>query len=389
MLFESKLAWKYFRTGRSRLVRFTSIVAVAGIAVGLASFIIAQSLSRGFAAAVRDGLLKGTGHITVTVSNVSAPPELVAGKIRLVKGVTRVEETTFEPAALMVGGQLKYVVLRAVPDDSAGFGKAVSSDPDHEDAAIPIIPGKRVADGKPGDALLLFSGADGGGSQMAVSLKGAFSTGVYEYDSTWLRIRKSDLARLKGLDRYRPGAYTVFVDNIYDSGRIAGEIRKALGGDFEVVDWQEANRPLFSALALERKIALWIISLIVIVALLNITTTLSLLVKERLPDIAVLRTCGANTKKLASVFLLEGWILSLAGIAIGVAAGVGISLAAGHYRLIKLPGEVYAVESLPFNLDLADAAAAAGLTFILCTLSMAVPVFNAARAKPMENLRLR
>ena len=71
-----------------------------------------------------------------------------------------------------------------------------------------------------------------------------------------------------------------------------------LGENFKVVDWQEANRPLFAALSLERKVALAIISLIIFIAALNITTTLALLVNERRLDIAVLRTCGAQTRRL-------------------------------------------------------------------------------------------
>jgi lipoprotein-releasing system permease protein len=108
-----------------------------------------------------------------------------------------------------------------------------------------------------------------------------------------------------------------------------------------------------------------------------------------MPDIAILRTCGANTKKLAAVFILEGWILSLIGISLGVAAGVSFSFFANRFRLISLPQEVYSLNSVPMSIDPYSVAAAAALTFLLCTAAMTVPVLRAARAKPLDNLRLR
>jgi lipoprotein-releasing system permease protein len=393
MVFELKLAWRYFRTGRSRLVRFTSLVAIAGIAVGLATFIIAQSLSQGFADGIKEKVLSNTGHIIVSDLGVqSTDAQLVSAKIRLDKDVTSVAATTFEPAALMADGVLHYAVLRAVADETPGF-RGTGQNVDGEEHRLPLLAGKRLVmdtrEDRRGEALLVFSGADGGSSQVDVKITGTFETGLFEYDSTWVRIRQGDFARLKGTDRFRPTAFTVFVRDPFVSDRTAERLRKTLGSGYQVVDWQEANKPLFSALALERKIALWIIALIVIVALLNITTTLSLLVKERLPDIAILRTCGANTKKLAAVFLLEGWILSLIGITLGVGAGVVFSLIANRFRLISLPGEVYSLNSIRLVVDPFSVMVAAILTFLLCTAAMAIPVLRAAQAKPLDNLRLR
>ncbi len=372
-------------------MRFTSMVAVVGIAVGLASFIIAQSLSNGFAQGIGDKILSNTGHIIVSdYGKVRAAQGLVAARIRSAEGVELVKPTTFEPAALLIDGVLSYAVLRAVEDGTPGFVHEGSGE---QHSGLPLIVGKRLFDLRkkdPGaEALLVFSGSEGGSSQVAVNIAGNLETGLYEYDSTWVEIRQTDFARLKGNDTFSPTAYTVFVEDPYSSDKVAARLRKKLGAGYEVIDWREANKPLFSALALERQVALWIIALIVIVALLNITTTLSLLVKERLPDIAILRTCGANTRKLAAVFLVEGWILSLSGIILGTCAGLVFCFAANNFRLISLPQEVYSLNSVSFAVDPTSVAAASAITLGLCTLAMAVPVARAARAKPLENLRLK
>jgi cell division protein FtsX len=114
--------------------------------------------------------------------------------------------------------------------------------------------------------------------------------------------------------QFTPSVLSVSVADIYRANETAENIRKTLGENFRVVDWQEANRPLFAALSLERKVAFAVIALIIFVAALNITTTLALLVGERRSDIAVLRTCGARSRSLMTIFLLEGVFLAFAGI---------------------------------------------------------------------------
>lgn len=387
MLIEAKLAAKYFFSGKSRLVRFTSLVAVAGIATGLAGFIVARALSDGFANGVRERVLANTGHITVTgLGEVSADRSLIESKIRSAGGVSSVEATSFEPAVALLDGVLHYAVVRAVADSHEGFREAAASGTAGEER-IPVLFGSAFPDFE--EATLLIAGAGEAGNGQPVTAAGRIETGLLEYDSTWIYIRESDLARLKDTGRFVPGAFAVNTDDPYSSDEVAAAIRAALGKGFEVTDWQEANRPLFSALALERQVALWVIGLIVLLAVMNITTTLSLLVKERLPDIAVLRTLGADTRMLAAMFLFEGWILAVAGILIGVAAGSLAAVIVNRFRLISLPAEVYSLNTVTLVHDPVSTAAAAVLILLLATAAMAVPVIRAARVKPLDILRLK
>lgn len=390
MKFEIRLAWRYFRTGRSKLVRFTSAAAVAGIAIGVASFIFAQAIGRGFEEGIRSRVLASTGHITVReTGEFSAAKDLMISKIGGLEEVREVVPTTFESSAVFIGGQNSYAVIRVLPDSSSVFKPAGPRD---EDKPAGVLLGKRLffwpEQDTPPSADLVFN-TDDGLKREPVRIDGSFETGIYDYDSTWIYIRESDYLRLKGAPEFRPDAYIVYLRDPFRSREVGAELEKEFGSGAEIVDWQEANKPLFTALALERQIAMWVIALIVIVAALNITTTLALLVRERLPDLAVLRTCGATSRMVGAVFLLEGWILSAAGISLGVAAGTAFAIAAGRFRWIAIPEEVYSLNSIEPLVEPVSVAAAAFSAFVICTAATAFPVIRAMRAKPLENLRLR
>jgi lipoprotein-releasing system permease protein len=179
----------------------------------------------------------------------------------------------------------------------------------------------------------------------------------------------------------------ISVKDIYHTDRTATEIRAKLGDNFKVIDWQEANQPLFAALSLERKFSLAIISLIIFIAALNITTTLSLLVNERRLDIAVLRTCGAKTSNLLGAFLIEGMFLGCTGILIGVIVGILAGAAANYFKMVKLPREVYSLNYIPFNIDFVNVLFIILIAIFLCIAATIYPAFKASRIKPLENLR--
>lgn len=370
-------------------MKFTSLVAVAGIAVGLASLTVAQALADGFARGVREKLLVNTGHVTVTSKGeLSVSPRLVESKIASVKGVTRVDPTAFEPAGLLADGVMSYAVIRTVPDSDPALSKAGV-----DTVEVPVLVGAQMfseARGKlPVTAAIVLADNAGGQITKAVRIAGTFETGLFEYDSTWIFLRRSDLALLKGEREFVPEAYSVYVRDLYEAPAVADGIRAKLGSGFEVVDWQEANKPLFSALALERQIALWVVFLIILVSVLSITTTLALLVKDRLQDIAVLKTLGANTRLLSAVFLFEGWILSIAGIVIGVSLGLVFCSAANRFRLISLPQEVYSLNEVTLSPDGLTVLISSAVVFAVSTLAIAVPVIRAATVKPFEILRLK
>ena len=407
--FELKLAWKYFRARRKSLARFTAIVAVAGIASGVAALIVAQALARGFADEMRDKILANTAHITIFRTDGGGMSEIqeIESKIKQIENVGSTARTTYE-SALIIGRKTDaYCTLRAKTDfgeSTPSSAETFKSSPD-ENAAVkspadspslslapPVIGiGAELAE-KTGlsagdETEIIFP--DGGIAPRTsrVTVREIFRTGLYDYDSTWIYVSFADLARISGRPAFLPNVLGVSAKNIYATGETADEIRRILGGEYKVLDWQEANRPLFAALSLERKVSLAIISLIIFIAVLNITTTLALLVHERRLDVAILRTCGARTRSLITIFLLEGLFLGIAGILSGVFLGLALCFAGNRFRIISLPSDVYSLGYIPLVPRVSDVLLIAAVAFALSLTATVYPAFRAARIKPLENLR--
>jgi lipoprotein-releasing system permease protein len=138
---------------------------------------------------------------------------------------------------------------------------------------------------------------------------------------------------------------------------------------------------------LERKAALAIISLIIFIAALNITTTLALLVNERRLDIAILRTSGARTRSLMTIFLLEGLFLGFTGIFFGVALGLFGCLIGNYFKIISLPEEVYSLSYIPLRPEISNILLIIFIAVFLCLVATLYPALKASRIRPLENLR--
>jgi len=181
---------------------------------------------------------------------------------------------------------------------------------------------------------------------------------------------------------------SISVRDIYRSNETAQKIRENLGENFKIIDWQEANQPLFAALSLERKVSLAVISLIIFIAALNITTTLALLVNERRLDIAILRTCGAKTASLIKIFLLEGLFLGFTGIFCGVVLGLSACFAGNYFKIISISAEVYSLNYIPFHPQISNVLLIITIAFAVCLAACVYPAFKASKIKPLENLRI-
>jgi lipoprotein-releasing system permease protein len=377
MSLELKLAFKYFRAKRKSLARFTSIVAVVGIAAGVASLIIAQSLARGFADEMRDKILANTAHVSVFLKDGGEMSDwqTIQKRFENLENVKEFSATTYENAFLIGETSVNYAVLRVITESDKN-GVLVGS-------KLAEKSGLKIND--KAEIVTIKNGIEP--KRTRISVAGTFETGLYDYDSTWIYVSPERFAQLHGQPQFTPTILNISVRDIYASEATAQKIREILGENFQVVDWQEANRPLFAALSLERKFALAIISLIVFIAALNITTTLALLVNERRFDIAILRTCGAKTRSLLIIFLLEGLFLGFIGIFAGVCLGLLGCFAGNYFKIVRLSAEVYEFEYIPLHPQMTNVLLIIFLTFLLCLTATIYPALKASRLKPLENLR--
>ena len=376
MHFEINLAIRYFRVRRKSLARFTAVVAIVGIAAGVAVLILANALAKGFADEMQNKILANTAHVSVFAADGTEifDWQTIKGKIETLENIESVAPTTYENALLIGETETSYAILK------------VQNSPNVSGSNIAV--GAKLAEKlnvKIGDAAEIATIENQ--TPTRVKIAEIFQTGLYDYDATWIRIAPENFARLHRQTNFTPTVLSVSVIDIYRADATANSIRGNLGGKFKVVGWQEANQPLFAALSLERKVALAIILLIIFIAALNITTTLALLVNERKLDIAVLRTCGAKASSLIVIFLLEGLFLGLIGILFGVIVGLLGCFAGNYFKLISLSAEVYSLNHISFAPTLSSVALIITAAFLLCLAATAYPAFKASKIKPLENLR--
>jgi len=374
--FELKIAWRYFRACRKSLARFTAIVAVVGIAAGVAALILANALAKGFADEMQNKILANTAHISIFSADGAEISDwnLLKEKVENLENVSHIAPTAYENALIIGANETSYAVLKVQTQTNLKGSQ--------------IAVGKQLAEKlklRIGDTAEIATVENQ--TPVRVNVTEVFQTGLYDYDATWIRLTPENYARLHKQPNFTPTILDVFVKDIYRADETATLIRQNLGGEYKIVAWQEANQPLFAALSLERKVALAIIGLIIFIAALNITTTLALLVNERRLEIAVLRTCGAKMRSLILIFLLEGFFLSFAGIFLGVICGLLGCFIGNYFKLISLSEEVYSLNQIRFAPSLSNILQIIFAAFVLCAVAAFYPAWNAAKIKPLENLR--
>lgn len=385
MTFELKLALKYFRSRRKSLARFTSVVAIIGIAVGVAALIIAQSLARGFQDEMRDKILANTPHISISLKEGREifNWQEIKSNLEKTENVREIAPTAFENALIIGETETSYAILKVkAGNPRVSNGENLSK----SETAI----GARLAEKmnlKIGDSAEIITFENQ--FPQKIKIAETFETGLFEYDSTWIYVSPENFALFHGKQNFIPQNLSVSVKDIYKTDETAEKIRENLGVNFKIIDWQEANRPLFAALSLERKVSFSVILLIIFIAALNITTTLALLVNERRLDIAILRTCGAKTKNLIKIFLFEGLFLAFTGIFLGVFFGLAACFAGNYFKIISISAEVYSLNYIPFHPNLMNILLIILIAFTVCLITCIYPVLKASRIKPSENLRMQ
>lgn len=375
MKFELSLAIRYFRAKRQSLARFTALVAIVGIAVGVGSLILAQSLARGFQAEMQDKILANTAHITIFRQDGAEIQDYQQLKLNLekVENVQKVEATTFESALIIGEKSTAYCVLRVVEnlENNLAIGKELA-----EKTGLKID-----------DKAEIITTQNDSAKTSRVGVNATFQTGLYDYDSTWIYLSPTAYNYILGKQTFYPTVLTLKLTDIYKATSTANLVRQNLSDEYKIIDWQEANQPLFAALSLEKKVSLAIISLIIFIAVLNITTTLALLVNERRLDIAILRTCGATTRNLITIFLLEGLFLAVIGIVTGLILGLSACFVANYFNLISLEKEVYSLNKITLQPNLMDVVLIVVTAFSLSLFATFYPAWKATKIKPLENLR--
>lgn len=397
-------------THRRGFVSIVALISVMGLMLGVAVLIVVLSVMNGFERELRTRILAVTAHATLTGLEGTLDDWRRARAVALRTPGVRAAVPYIESQSMLVRGKaIAGAQVRGV--EPAEERKADSlAERMREGTLASLTSGSWHI--VLGDALAGELGATVGASVVLIAPEGAatptgvmprmrrftvsgiFSSGMYEYDRGLALVNLHDAARL-----YRTGDRVTGVrlelDEPYAAPRIVREVALALGGGFYVSDWTRNHANFFRSIEITKSLMFVILLMIVGVAAFNIVATLVMIVKEKQPDIAILRTLGAGPRNVLAAFVIQGVLIGLAGTALG--AGLGILTARHLESLVRmleralgtqfLDAKVYYMSDLPAFVEWQDVAQVCGVAFVLCAFATLYPAWRAARTAPAEALR--
>jgi lipoprotein-releasing system permease protein len=345
---------------------------------------------------MREKILQGTSHISLLradghpIENYSE----LANRLRKIDGVVTASPTTYDGAIARGPKDSGYAVIRGIEND-AGQSTQVrqwltegSLGPLFETSTEPnALIGSELANRIGVSTGQVFSIIPANGSETRrLRAAGIFRSGLFEYDSTWIYVAFDTATALAG-DNHTASVMSIQVRDPDNVKQVVANVSSTLGNSYTLVDWQQANQPLFAALALERRMGLFIIGLIIAIAALNITTMLILVVVERRRDIAILNALGATRTGVMLLFVIEGAVVGAIGAIGGVVVGLAACFIGNYFKLVSLPADVYSISNVPLITRPTEMLLAALIAFALSVLATIYPARAASRLRPVEALR--
>ncbi|MDR2689721.1 MAG: lipoprotein-releasing ABC transporter permease subunit [Azoarcus sp.] len=415
MRYEFLVGLRYTRSrkraqGRNRFISFISLVSMFGIGLGITALIVVLSVMNGFQEELRNRTLGVTSHIEVRgIDGVSSWPQ-VAERASRHPAVRAAAPYVEEQGMLVAGDAVRGLVVRGVlpelEDRVADFDRHMRAGQFDALRAgrFGIVLGRDLAWAlrvQVGDKLTLIA-PQGLVTPAAVlprvrqfEVIGIFEAGIQQYDAGLALIHLDDARAL-----YRMGdkvsGVRLKLDDLFASDRIARELSGQIGlPDLMLRDWKHTNANLVRAVALEKTMMALILSLIVGVAAFNIVSTLIMAVQEKYADIAILRTLGASPASIMAIFVIQGTIIGLIGLVVGLVGGLSIAnnLDVVIPALEKITGrvlwnkEIYFISDLPSKVMMSDVASILAVSFTLTLLAAIYPSWRAAKINPAEALR--
>jgi lipoprotein-releasing system permease protein len=221
-----------------------------------------------------------------------------------------------------------------------------------------------------------------------------FEVGMSEYDSSIVYMPLSE-AQLYFNMEGRAQTIEIYVDNPDNVDALRPKVEEAAQRQIYLTDWRQRNQTFFSALQVERNVMFMILTLIVLVAALNIISGLVMLVKDKGHDIAILRTMGATRGAILRIFLMTGAAIGVIGTLAGVILGIVICLNVERIReffswisgTVLFNPELYFLSQLPAKMDFGETASVVLMALVLSFLATLFPAWRAARLDPVEALR--
>jgi len=406
---ERWLAWRYLATRqREGFVSFIAIFSLIGVALGVATLIVVLSVMGGFRTNLISRLIGMNGHIVITARDgmLQTTPDLLEA-LRKVPEVKAVRLTLERQALISTpGGQTRGVLIRGVRLEDLLSREIVTKNIVHggvgDFGTKPgVVLGERLRQAlgiAAGDKVTVTTHRLNESGTIAprysdYDLLGSFLTKRYEFDNALVFMPLKMLQEDLEYDRRTVSSIDLDLADPNAAPRIAAQIRKSLGrDDLKVSDWQTLNARFVGALEVEKVMMFIILTLIVLVAAMNVVASFTMLVRVKRGSIAILRTMGAGKGTIVRAFFLSAAAVGIVGTATGTALGLLISI--NIAPIIDLVGrlkgssrELEFITSAPVTIRPGEVLTVIAIAIGLSLAAAAYPAWRSTRVEPVEGLR--
>ena len=400
---ENKIAFRYLKTRKKDgFLNVISIFSFIGISLGVAVLIIVMSVMNGFRTELVNKILGFNSHIIVQ-SHHTIIDENQRNKL------SEISKNYFLSSSgevvLINKNFTKGLAVRGYKTDEFKFLPIFEKENKDKDK---ILKGKTIAIGKElsydlnliiGDKILLMSPK---GEQTIIgnlpkqeifTIELIFDSGLADFDRNVIFTNINNLDDLLNIDRTSRNLEIFLKDplNIEEAKLLTQNIFP----DNLIYSWADINKPLFSALKVERNVMFIILSLIIIVAAFNIISGLTILVKNKTKEIAILKSIGVLNKSITKIFFLVGFYIGLTATIFGVIVGVLFSVYIENIRIFLskifditlFPEEIYFLSKMPAEIDLFSVGVIS-ISSIVSTIIVSIfPAIKASKLDPIQSLK--
>jgi lipoprotein-releasing system permease protein len=408
--FELFVGLRYTRAKRrNHFISFISLISMLGIGLGVMALIVVLSVMNGFQKEIRARILGITPHLQVIGSEGIADWQRTLDTVATYPGVRAAAPYVTGQGMLSQGERVQGVMVRGILPAAEQKLIALGDKMKHgtldslQAGEYNVVLGvdlARTLGARIGDPLLLitpqgqFTPAGMLPRLKQFKVSGIFEIGMSPYDNALALIHLNDAQKLYRMKDSVSGI-SGSVDDLDQAPQIARALETKIPTDLWTSDWTRQNASYFAVVAMEKKMMFIILSLIVLVAAFNIVSTLVMAVTDKQADIAILRTLGASPRSIMQIFMVQGVLIGLIGLAIGVIGGVSLALNIGTivpfienlFGVQFLAKEFYYISELPSDLRQADVLTVAGMSFLISVLATLYPSWRASKVQPAEALR--